>query len=487
MNIFYRLIIFVLLIIGLSLVHTSVYADIITCNALVDDNSTDNTAALNACITAAQSETEKTVSIPNGSKAYKFNSYITVPEGVSIIGAGGSTFNGRFRLSNYSKMINMNFPISDRRIILGEIGYSSGYITGAEVRDCTFGKSTWSSIIGYRVNDCIFDGNTFNNVQYINGNKAGSNLQILGGKRNKITNNTTYGGFTGIIFKYSVLANGGGYKSLIEDNIIMYNTVKDPLEEGISFDVTGDDPAQVASLEYDTISSAYGSQVTLSNANWAPTGNPSYIGYDLVFLTGTLAGQTRRIIAQSSATFTLDASITGASAGDKIVIGATFKGNLISHNKVIGGGDGAILLYGMAFRNTITNNTVTGVGSSISIRSLDNLVRSKDSVTGTWGRAPCGYNLVKDNDVGYRVILLYYAIPVIWGHANTYSPYYNYGNAVVDNKISDVLWANYQYYYSSGNTGTTKLYHVTPIDKNSLDLDDGKVIDPPSGLQIVIN
>jgi hypothetical protein len=490
MNIFYRLILLVLLIIGPSLVHTSAYAATITCNALVDDNSTDNTAALNACIKAAQSETEKTVSIPNGSKAYKFNYFITVPKGVSIIGAGGSTFNGKFRLSNYSKMINMTFSRAGRRIILGEIGNSSGYITGAEVRNCTFGISTWSSIIGYRVNDCIFDGNTFNNVKYIKGKKAGANLTILGGKRNKITNNITYGGKTGIIFKYSLLGNGGGYESLIEDNIVKYNTVEGFLEEGITFDLTGNDPAQIASLEYDTILSANGFQVTLSHANWSLTGNPSYVGYDMIFLSGTLAGQLRRITAQSRATFTLDKSVSGAAKGDKIVIGATFKNNIISKNRVINKGGfskGSIILFGMAFYNKIEGNIVENGG--ISIRSLDNLVRSKDSVTGTWGRAPCGYNLVKDNNVGHRVILLYHAFPVMKGHANTYSSYNSYGNAVINNKISDRLWANRQYFYSSGNSGTTEFYDTTRIDENPFDPEDAKRIDieAPRGLKVSRN
>ena len=112
MIIFYRLILLVLLIIGPSLVHTSAHAAIITCSTLVDDSSTDNTAALNTCLTAASGQVEKTVSIveDHASKYYKFSSWITVPEGVSIIGAtDGIKVAGNFRLSDYSKIINLDF------------------------------------------------------------------------------------------------------------------------------------------------------------------------------------------------------------------------------------------------------------------------------------------------------------------------------------------------------------------------------------------
>jgi hypothetical protein len=135
---------------------------------------------------------------------------------------------------------------------------------------------------------------------------------------------------------------------------------------------------------------------------------------------------------------------------------------------------------------------------SIAIRSLDNVEKANTlvgggNVTGAWGRAPCGSNLIRNNRVGRGVSLYYRAIKVINGHAITFSPYYSYNNAVVDNKISDVLWANYQYCYLSGNDGTTKFYKVTRITEASLDrifdkfLDDGKSTSSPRNLRIISN
>jgi hypothetical protein len=82
---------------------------------------------------------------------------------------------------------------------------------------------------------------------------------------------------------------------------------------------------------------------------------------------------------------------------------------------------------------------------------------------------------------------------VINGHAITYSPYYSYNNAVVDNKISDVLWANYQNCYLSGNTGATELYKVTRTTGTSPDeviykfIDAGKGGSAPRNLRIRSN
>jgi hypothetical protein len=70
---------------------------------------------------------------------------------------------------------------------------------------------------------------------------------------------------------------------------------------------------------------------------------------------------------------------------------------------------------------------------------------------------------------------------MINGHANTYRPYYSYGNVVVDNKISDVLWANYQYFSLSGNTGKTEFYNVTRTTETSPDGILQKIIDADKG------
>jgi hypothetical protein len=488
MKIFYRFILLVLLIIGPWLIHASANAAVIVCNAMVGDGSTDNSKALNACMKAAKNQPEKTVKIPSAARAYKvsstFGNYLTVPEGVSLVGQEGAKLNATLRLSDNSVLDNIDFTDGQRRVIIGE----TSFVKGAEVRNCKFGDSTWASIIAYRANDCLVYNNTFNNK------KKGQNILFHSGKRNTISYNSISGGRTAILFLYFRNVNGGGYKSIIEGNIIEHNTVHDvrahQYDEGISFDCAGDGTAHTAALEYDKVSYASGKKVILSHANWKRSGNPSYVGYDMVFLSGDLIGQTRRIAAQSGATFTLDKSVSGAAKGDKITIGATFKRNIVRNNKINSPNlDDAILIYGMGFQNIIDNNTLAR-GANISIVSADNLVVSKGSVTRTWGRAPCGYNLVKGNSVGGKIILSRYAWPVMKGHKNTYSPYYSYGNSVIDNKLRVATRAVYQYLIFSRNTGTTEFHHVNIIDK-----DEGSIgqpskhqtIEPPQGLRILSN
>jgi hypothetical protein len=407
-----------------------------------------------------------------------------VPEGVSLVGQEGVRLRATLRLSDNSVLDNIDFTGGERRVIIGE----TSYVTGAEVRNCSFGDSTWASIIAYRANDCLIYNNTFNNK------KSGQNILFHGGKRNTVSYNSISGGRTAILFLYFRNVNGGGYKSLIEGNIVEYNTVHDvsahQYEEGISFDCAGDGTTHTAAIENDKVSSASGKQVTLSHADWKRTGNPSYVGYDMVFLSGDLIGQTRRIAGQSGATFTLDKSVYGAAKGDIITIGATFKHNIVRNNKINSPNlDDGITLYGMCFQNIIENNNLVR-DTNISIVSADNLVRSEGSVTRTWGRAPCGYNLVKGNSVGGRIILTRYAWPVMKGHINTYGPYYSYGNSVIDNKISIATRAVYQYLIFSRNTGTTDFHYVNIIDE-----DEGSIgqpsghedIAPPSGLRILSN
>ena len=86
-------------------------------------------------------------------------------------------------------------------------------------------------------------------------------------------------------------------------------------------------------------------------------------------------------------------------------------------------------------------------------------------MTGTYGRAPCGYNLIQNNTVSNNITLHYYAIPDMRGHANRYSPHYAYGNTVINNFIGVELVANYQYTHINNNTGPwkEKFFNVTLI------------------------
>jgi hypothetical protein len=361
------------------------------------------------------------------------------PNGYVYNGGGVASTSGTITLGSNCTIVGVKFTGGGIRI--------KG--NGNTVRGCTFGANPWASLLIYVGNDNVIAGNTFNEAT-----ASGSSIQMLGGKRNQITGNVTRGGVTAIASLYSRSVNGGGAASLIEDNVISGNTCSGFSEEGITFDVLGNQALDIPALEYDHIRAAGGSSVTLSSLPF-----PSYVGYDVVYLSGALAGHTAGIVAQSGAAFTLAAAATGALVNDQVVIGAPFKDNVVSGNTVSAApGNNAILLYGMAFGNRIENNHVL-VGN-IKVESLDNLVIASGAATGTYGRAPCGYNTVKGNVVAGNVSLEYYAIPTISGHSNTYSPYVSVGNNVVGNTCTRID-ANQQVAFISGNSGSTSLSDVT--------------------------
>ncbi|MBU0995220.1 MAG: hypothetical protein KJ737_22215 [Proteobacteria bacterium] len=495
----YRLIMFILLIIGSSLIYASAYAAIITCNTLVADNSTDNTAALNTCLNAAKNEPEKIVNIPSaGASSFKFNSTITVPAGVSVVGADGAKFNLRpgLVLKDYSKITNIDF-VNTGGYITVQIGTAGGgLVTGAEINDCSFGGSNWSTILAWVANECIINNNTITNTG------TGQNICFLGGKRNRITNNKTNGGFTGIILKYDRRHNTSP-DGMFEDNIIAYNNVGPHQEEGISLDSNAAISASTPELEYDTVSAVNGASITLSNVNWGGGDDPDYVGYYIVPCTGSAIGQYKKIMAQSGATFTVESAFSDLVPGDGVSINALYIGNVIAHNTVTGGFRAdRILIYGSAFHNRIEYNDV-GIASEngITIKSLDRGPVSNISVTGAAGRGPAGYNLIRNNTA--NAIYVRYRCN---GAAGSYSPYNSYGNALVNNTITGKVTINYQYYYSSGNTGgfslfetgandcsgTTSSYAVA-LDSTPLDTTDQTYtdyvegiakLDPPSGVRI---
>ncbi len=359
---------------------------------------------------------------------------------------------------DYIKIQDIRFSDLSRAVIIGEGG---PYVTGAEVRNCAFGKGTWASLIVYRGNDCIIDGNYLNNHvgNFPDGSKPGQNIQILGGKRNIITNNVIIGGKTGIILKYARDGNGGGYDSFFEDNIIMYNDVGSHTEEGISIDANFHS-ATTATIDYDLVSSINSAEITLSDSEFGGGNDPNLIGYYIVPVTGSAIGQYKKITGQSGATFTVESAFTGLLAGDGVSIMGVFKDNLIAYNTVTGGYDKSqIILYGNAFNNRIEHNQLEDGRGGISIRSIDRAEPSVISVTGNGERGPCGYNLIQDN-TAYQIYIRYRCLD----QGGSYGPYNSYGNTVIDNTITDVLNVNYQYYYSSGNTGGYSLSETNGND-----------------------
>jgi Right handed beta helix region len=366
------------------------------------------------------------------------------PDGYVYNGGGVTDATDTMVLGNDCTIVGVHFK--------GGGGDSGIKIKGSRnrVSGCTFDSFPWAGLVVLSGNDNVIYGNRFNGVTGF-----GACIQILGGKRNQITSNFTRGGITAIAFLYSRGANGGGAASLIEDNVVSRNTCSGFSQEGITFDVLGNSAMDTAALEYDTIASVDGSTVTLSSRKW-----PSYVGYDIVFLSGASAGRTRSIVGQSGNGFVLDPAPAGATRGDQVVIGAAFKGNLVSRNTVTAATSdlNSILLYGMAFGNRIEDNRVRS--GSVKVESLDNLVIAAGSVTRTYGRAPSGYNTIRNNIVSGDISLEYYAIPDMNGHANGYAPYVSTGNNVIGNQCRQVN-ANQQVAFIADNTGTTDYSDVT--------------------------
>ena len=361
-----------------------------------------------------------------------------------IFGANNATFDG-FTFQCYG---------SATAIKIGETSsYTASLVKNMTVKNCRFiagtSEYTHARVILYLAQDCTIDHNTFTGTA-----GSGGNIQILGGKRNHITNNTISGGTTAILSMWSRSANGGGLNSIIEDNVITGNVYSGYSEEGISFDLKANDGSDCGALEYGAVASVSGQTVTLANLAF-----PNYVGYDIVFVDGALRGHTRTITAQSGSSFTVSGSLAGAAAGDHVEIGACFKNNYVAYNTgtSAAGSDpyAAVILYGLCFGNTIEHNTL--VRGKIKVQSLDYTAVAAGSVTATHGRAPCGYNTVRDNDVQDatgKIYLQYYAI------GGSYTPFVSQGNNVVDNTTPQVA-GEHQLAYVTGNSGTTSFTDVS--------------------------
>ena len=88
------------------------------------------------------------------------------------------------------------------------LGGRSSTVERMVVRNCSFsagsGEYTHARVILERAYDCTIDHNRFTGTP-----GSGGNIQVIGGKRNHITNNTIRGGTTSILFMWNRL-NGGG-------------------------------------------------------------------------------------------------------------------------------------------------------------------------------------------------------------------------------------------------------------------------------------
>jgi len=408
--------------------------------------------------------------------------YYYAPTGVTIACSGGVYVLSNTTFDGFTFRCDLLSTASGVCLVAGTTGGTT-VISKATIKKCTFigADSThefkWSRILLRRAHDFVISNNTFTGTL-----GSGGNIQVVGGKRNRIIGNTISGGTTGILHMYETAASGGGFDSVIEHEVVTGNTIGNVSEENISFDVMANSATEAGVFEYDTIAAVSGQDITLSTLTW-----PSYVGYDIIFYDGDLRGKTRTISGQSGTgnkVFTVTGDIADAAAGDKVVIGAPMKHNYIANNTVtcydyistLGDTYPAVLLYGLCFGNVIEKNTVP-LGK-IDVRSVDGVTKHTGQVTDTYGRATCGYNTIRENTIldggsneGINLFRFAYTADGTTGYSVSTGEYK--GSNVTDNATARVL-AAYQEAYFSGNSGTESFTSTTEAD-SEFTYDDGGV------------
>lgn len=280
------------------------------------------------------------------------------------------------------------------------------------VRDNDFYEVSILEEVG---NNIAYEGNHFYNM-------AGLRPLQIWGSNHRVIGNYVDGGIFGLslLGKHNIAAA----RRPCTGNVFAGNIVLNTSEEGISMDVVGNVAAETVIREYDTVATTPGSSViTLSSANWSA--QTTYTGsvYDLVFVTGTLAGKRYKITTHSGASFTLanvSSDYASITVGDGVSIQLSCYGNTIANNIVIPalieGRDfsSGIVLHGTGTENTIANNIVygvdTGAGSfdNYAIREANlNGIVATDAITydgtnsttiaATQRRAPVGLNTITNN------------------------------------------------------------------------------------------
>lgn len=442
--------VFISLLLLIFSISSPVIAAEVDCSAaphnMVADNSNDQSDELESCLTAAAAESENIANIPTASGSYyKFTSSVTVPVDVSIVGADGAAFNmgsSSIILSNNSKIINIDFADGCKCVITPD----NTLVTGAHIRNCSFGTQTsTSSVLLPLVKETIIDNNTFTNLY---SSSARQNLTISGGQDNIITNNTFYGGKTCLIFKYYRTTNGNDTDSFFQGNKVMKNTLSYSYEECLTFD-SNYNASYMPMEERDTVESgASGTSIVLADSGWDGGGIPDYTGWYMVPINGSALGQYRVITGHSGDTFTISSAFTNLSNGNIVSIMPVWKDNVIafndiSHTRFTPAG---ILLFGNAFDNRIEHNDLNT--DSISVRSLDHGPIDGVNVTGNEGSGPAGYNLIRENEATSEIYIIYRPVDSDYG-----SPYYTGLNAVVHNSISTTFRVYYQTNYYEGTSG----------------------------------
>jgi hypothetical protein len=366
-----------------------------------------------------------TIIFPPGSYTGDGATRHDIPENVTMSGYGAALDDVLLSPGTRSRICGFSFTGTGTAIE----GDATAYTPDVVIQDCAFDgwefgiadygslpqsddmQSGWiirnnlfedcdSPIFSIRCRDHLIEGNT------ILGSTANA-ITIYAGLRNRIVNNTIDGGVVGIsfVFDRSIV----GISTITEGNVIAGNTVRGFSEEGISFDLRGNDGDVSSTIETDVVgSNGYTGpnyKVILADAGWSAAGADVYSGYYVTFLTGALAGRSFHIDAMLANNGTLvfapttmtEAEMLSTAPGDYVSIGAPSIGNIIQGNHV-DASDGlhAIMLYGNCFNNVVSGNTVIG---NIGVWSLEGLSKPTVTYTDNFPRGMSLYNSVTGNTV----------------------------------------------------------------------------------------
>ena len=399
------------------------------------DGATDDRAATVAALVTAGT----TYPVVIGSGTSYISSRITLLDQQEIVGLGWNSIvsGNAFLTASYNKISGLKFIGAGAKSIqsttLGapegtviEGCYFLGVAIGVDlqatagnsgalayvVRGNRFYGVTTAAVFSVRCFYCTLTEN-----QSYAADATAANFLFFGGAHNTITNNTTRAGITGIAFVYQ--RSTAGAAGVVCHNVVSGNNIYSPSEEGISFDCRGNVAADIAILDSGTVASrTYGGatlNITLTEAGFASSGT-RFVNYFICFITGKLAGRAFRIGTHSNAVVSIGQTYFGiendVTAGDQVVIGAASVANQVYGNTVRDAGTAGIILWGFAFNNTISNNTLRGPGvlnttltaasqyaGGIEIASINDVVTSTQSVTLAPGKGPTMGNVISGNVV----------------------------------------------------------------------------------------
>jgi len=372
---------------------------------------------------------------------WRFDNFVTVPAGQKLFGPGKIVLqagtSAGITLQNGARLLGVTIAASGTgytgSCVNLPAGTSGQVVDGCEI--VTTGASTTAI-------QCLSDvaTQTFVSDATIRGNvikaAANANHQVMlrGALRVRVDGNTVDGGGWGIYghnFRRCSIVNNTarnqtfvGIGSLSQrkfnpyvniGNVISGNNVYNAGEESISLDCTANVPAdwnENGALPVGTVSSATDistsqtritlqETVSVSGVEPASTTTNWANGFMAIVLSGMHAGTCALIEECTATTITVSRSAgfdaTGLASGTKILITLPYIGNIISNNTVNSTilGCWGIRLYGSAWHNIITDNTVQTYRPPVSVTSLVDAVLG---TTGSWRPTSwSGFNTIASN------------------------------------------------------------------------------------------